>query len=94
MDIDYFFEEGTKLKILSEIKPTLIVNKKNKADITILISITFMHGNSPEIKVDSRVRPRFESYFGYPKCYSKHLKEIYPNDSKLTDNKILIECQT
>ena len=94
MDIDYLFEEGTKLKILSEIKPTLIVNKKYKADITILISITFMHGNSPEIKVDSRVRPRFESYFRYPKCYSKHLKVIYPNNCKLTANKILFECQT
>ena len=75
-------ENGTKLKILSEIKPTLIVNKKNKADITILISITFMHGNTPEIKVDSRVRPRFETYFG---C----LKEISPNDDK-----ILFECPT
>ena len=82
------------MKILSKIKPTLIVNKKNKADITILISITFMHGNSPEIKVDSRFRPTFESYFGYPKCYSKHLKEIYPNDSRLTDHKILFQCPT
>ena len=51
-----FFEESTKLKILSEIKPTFIVNKKNKANITILISIVFFE-ECTKLKILSEIKP-------------------------------------